>query len=324
MKRRHFIAGISAAAWPLVARTQQRQMPVIGVLQPGWPEPADIHMAALLEGLNEGGYIEGRNVAIEYRWAEGRNDHLPALAADLVRRQVNVIFAPGTPAALAAKAATTTIPIVFQNGLDPVKAGLVARLNAPGGNVTGMSNISPALAAKRLELLHQLAPKARSVGILVDPTGDASDSEKTELEKAANALGLQLIFLNASAEHEIDVAFATLVERQIGALLLADFPFFNDRREQLVALARFNGIPTMYTFREFTLAGGLMSYASSGMQGLRRAGNYVARILRGEKPGDLPVQLPTKFELVINLKTAKALGLTIPPTLLAIADEVIE
>jgi putative tryptophan/tyrosine transport system substrate-binding protein len=323
-KRRDFIAGLGAAAWPLAARGQQRTMPVIGVLDSGRPGPSAIFIGVLLEGLNDGGYIEGRNFAIEYRWAEGRNDRLPALAADLVQRQVNVIFAGSTPAALAAKAATTTIPIVFHNGLDPVKAGLVARLNAPGGNVTGMSNISTAFAAKRLELLHQLAPKGRSVGILVDPTGAASDAEKTELQEAANALDLQLTVLNASTEQEIDAAFATLVQRQIGALLLADFPFFNDRREQLVALARSNGIPTMYTFREFALAGGLISYASSGTQGLRRAGNYIARILNGEKPSDLPVQLPTKFELVINMKTAKALGLSIPPTLLALADEVIE
>jgi putative tryptophan/tyrosine transport system substrate-binding protein len=308
-------------AWPLAAQAQQPAMPVIGILDPGRPEPTSIYIAALLEGLNDSGYIAGRNVAVEYRWAEGHNDRLPALAADLVRRQVNVIFAGGTPAALAAKAATTTISIVFQNGLDPVKAGLVARLNGPGGNVTGISNISTALAAKRLELLHQLAPKARSVGILVNP---GTGTQKTELEEAANALDLQLMFLNASTEQEIDAAFATLVQQQIGALLLADVPFFNDRREQLVALARFNRIPTMYTFREFAVAGGLMSYASSLTQADRRAGNYIARVLNGEKPGDLPIQLATKFELVINLRTAKALGLTIPPNLLAIADEVIE
>jgi putative tryptophan/tyrosine transport system substrate-binding protein len=322
--RREFIAGLgSAVAWPLTARAQQPAMPVIGVLDPSRPA-LETKWAAFLEGLNDGGYIRGRNVAIEYRWAEGHNDRLPALATDLVRRQVNVIVASGTLAALSAKAATTTIPIVFQNGLDPVKAGLVARLNAPGRNVTGVSNISTALAAKRLELLHQLAPKAHSVGILVDPTGPASDTEKTELQEAANALDVQLMFLNASTEHEIDAAFATLVQRRTEALLLTDFTFFNDRREQLVGLARLNRLPTMYTFREFAVAGGLISYASSLTEATRRTGNYVARILNGEKPGDLPIQLPTKFDLVINLKTAKALGLTIPPNLLALADEVIE
>jgi putative tryptophan/tyrosine transport system substrate-binding protein len=325
VKRREFIAGLGGAvAWPLAARAQQRTVPVIGVLGPGLPGPSATSMAALLEGLNDGGYIAGRNVAIEYRWAEGRYDRLPALAADLVRRQVNVIFAGGTPAALAAKAATTTIPIVFENGADPVKVGLVARLNAPGGNVTGVSNFSTTLAAKRLELLHQLAPKARSVGILVDPMGTISDTQKTQLQEAASALDLQLMFLNASTEQEIDAAFATLVQRQTGALLLADQPFFIDRLEQLVALARFNAVPTMYTFRQFAVAGGLISHASSLTEAHRRTGNYVARILRGEKPGDLPVQLPTKFELVINLKTAKALGLTILPNLLAVAEEVIE
>jgi putative tryptophan/tyrosine transport system substrate-binding protein len=313
MKRREFIAGIGAAAWPVVARRQQSAVPVIGVLDPSRPA-LETKWAAFLKGLNDGGYIRGRNVAIEYRWAEGHNDRLPALTTDLVRRQVNVIVASGTLAALSAKAATTTIPIVFQNGLDPVKVGLVARLNAPGRNVTGVSDISTALAAKRLELLHQLAPKAHSVGILVDPTGPASETEKTELQEAANALDHQLMFLNASTEHEIDAAFATLAERRIEALLLTDFTFFNGRREQLVGLAR----------RFVSSPSPPASYASSLTEATRRTGNYVARILNGEKPGDLPVQLPTKFELVINLKTAIALGIDVPGSLLALADEVIE
>jgi putative ABC transport system substrate-binding protein len=325
MNRRGFISGLGgAAAWPLVARAQA-QTPVIGYLSPVLPDTsAAIGMGAFLEGLKDGGYIESRNVAIEYRWAENRDDRLPALAADLVRRQVKVILAGGANATLAAKSATTTIPIVFQSGSDPVKAGFVARLNRPGGNITGVSNFSTALSEKRLELLHQLAPKAASIGILVDPTGASSETQTTELQEAANALGLQLIFLNASNEQEIDAAFGTLVRRRTGALLLTDATFFFARREQLVTLARFNAIPTMYAFRQFVAAGGLISYASSSTDAARRAGNYVARILNGEKPGDLPVQLPTQFEMVINLKAAKALGLVVPPGVLAIADEVIE
>jgi putative tryptophan/tyrosine transport system substrate-binding protein len=244
--------------------------------------------------------------------------------ADLIRRQVSVIFAGGTPAALAAKAATTTIPVIFENGIDPVGAGLVPNLNRPGGNVTGVTNMSTTLAPKRLELLHQLVPKAASIGVLVDPTAAASDTQRTELQRAADALGLQLLFLNAANEQETDAAFATLARQRMGALLLTDNPTLNFRREQLVTLARLNAIPTMCVFRDFAEAGGLISYATSVTDASRRAGNYVARILRGEKPGDLPIQLPTKFELVINLKTAKALGIDVPSSLLAIADEVIE
>jgi putative ABC transport system substrate-binding protein len=328
MRRRELIMMLGGAAasvgWPFFARAQRPALPVVGFLNPNSPDAAAANVAAFLESLKEAGFIEGQNVAIEYRWAEGHNDRLPALAADLVRRQVKVIVPSGGPAALAAKAATTTIPIVFQAGTDPVKAGLVARLNQPGGNLTGVTNISTTLAAKRLEVLHQLTPNAAAVGILIDPTGAPSDTQTTDLQEAASILGLRLILLNASNEQEIDAAFAALVQQRVGALLLTDNTFFNGRREQLVTLARFNAIPTMYTFREFAVAGGLISYASSITDAYRRTGSYVARILNGEKPGDLPVQQPTKFELVINLKTAKTLGLAIPPGVLAIADAVIE
>jgi putative ABC transport system substrate-binding protein len=327
MRRREFIAGLGGAvAWPPAARAQRGPLPVIGLLSPYRREATTTAsiIAAYLDGLKEGGYVEGRNIAIEYRWGEEDDNRLPALAADLVRRQVKVIVAVGLPAALAAKEATTTIPIVFQLGIDPVRAGLVASLNRPGGNITGITNVTATLAAKRLELLHRLTPKVATIGVLIDPANPSSDGERTDVRDAAGALGLRPIFLNATDEHEIDAAFATLVQRRIEALLLTDSGFFNGRREQLVTLARFNAIPTMYTFREFAVAGGLISYASTVTDTRRQAGIYVARVLNGEKPGDLPVQLPNKFELVINLKTAKALGLTVPPTLLAIADEVIE
>jgi putative tryptophan/tyrosine transport system substrate-binding protein len=282
-------------------------------------------MAAFRDGLKEGGYIEGKNVLLENRFADGRNDRLATLAADLVGRQVNVIRAAGAPATLAAMAATTTIPIVFQSGVDPVKAGLVTSLNRPGGNVTGVSNASTTLAAKRLELLHRLAPSATTIAVLVDPNGGPGTEPQTaDLRQAAAELGLQLLFLNASNEQEIDVAFTTLVKRRIGALLLTDIPIFNTQSQQLVTLARFNAIPTMYTFRQFALSGGLISYASSITDATRLAGVYIARILKGEKPGELPIQLPTKFELVINLRTAKALGVDVPASLLALADDLFE
>jgi putative tryptophan/tyrosine transport system substrate-binding protein len=300
-----------------------------------------------LKALEELGFAAGRNFALEYRFAEGHDERLPMLAAELVRQQVAmlvatdrhsavaakaatatipIVFTSGFgPAVMAAKAATATIPIVFQAGIDPVKVGLVASLNRPGGNITGVSNVSSALAAKRLELLHRLAPDAATIGVLVDPTNSAAtDIQTADLQEAASGLGLQLMLLNASNEHEIDAAFAKLMQGRVGALLLTDSPLFNSRREQLVTLARFIAIPTIYTFREFAVAGGLISYASSVTDATRRAGVYVARVLKGEKPGDLPIQLPTKFELVINLKTAKALGVDAPPSLLALADEVIE
>jgi putative tryptophan/tyrosine transport system substrate-binding protein len=320
MKRREFIAGLgSAVAWPTVVGAQS-VLPIVGFLSPG----NDYGMATILEGLKEGGYVEGRDVTVERRFADGRNDRLPTLVADLIRHQVKVIVSLGTPAALAAKAATTTIPVVFGIGIDPVGAGLVPNLNRPGGNVTGVTNMSTTLAAKRLELLHQIVPKATSIGVLVDPTGAASDTQRTELQGAADVLGLQLVFLDGGNEQEIDRAFATLARQRTGALLLTDNPTLNFRREQLVTLARFNAIPTMGVFRDFAEAGGLMSYAASLTDATRRVGIYVARILRGEKPGDLPVQLPTKFDLVINPKTAKALNIDVPSSLLAIADEVIE
>ena len=298
---------------------------MVGILHPTTPEANAGNLVAFRAGLKEGGYVEDQNLAIEFRYAEGRNDRLPALAADLVRRPVNVISPQGSPAVMAAKAATATIPIVFQAGIDPIKVGLVASLNRPGGNITGVSNVSSALAAKRLELLHRLAPDAATIGVLVDPTNSAAtDVQTIDLQEAASGLGLQLMLLNASNEHEIDAAFAKLMQQRVGALLLTDSPLFNSRREQLVTLARFIAIPTIYTFREFAVAGGLISYASSVTDATRRAGVYVARVLKGEKPGDLPIQLPTKFDLVINLKTARALGLEIPPQLLATADELIE
>jgi putative tryptophan/tyrosine transport system substrate-binding protein len=325
MKRREFIAGLGGVVtWPLAVRAQQGAMPVIGVLKPGSPDTTTARMTAFLQSLKEGGYIEGRNVALEYRWGEGHFDRLPALAADLVGRQVKVIVTAGGVATLKAKAATSTIPIVFQLGEDPVGLGLVANLNRPGGNVTGVNNITATLGAKRIELLHKLVPKADKIGVFIDPNTAAPDTQRTALQEAASALGLQLIFLRAGNEQEIDAAFTTLVQQRVGALFLIDSAFFSDRREQLVTLARFNAIPTMYTFRDFAETGGLMSYSSSLTDAYRRVGIYVSRILKGENPADLPVQLPTKFELVINLKTAKALGLTIPPNLLAVADEVIE
>jgi putative tryptophan/tyrosine transport system substrate-binding protein len=324
MRRREFIAGLGgAAAWPLAARAQQRPLPVIGLLSPSRPFGI-LGMDAFLEGLKEGGYVDGRNAVIEDRWAEGRNDLLPMLAADLVRKQARVIVTLTVDATKAAEGVTTALPIVFQTGADPIKAGLVSRLNRPGGNVTGVSNFTVVLSAKRLDLLHQLAPKAAAIGILVDPTATTSEAQKVDLQEAANALGLRLILLNASNEQEIDVAFRALAQQRIGALFITDNTFFINRREQLVTLAGFNGVPTMYTFREFAAAGGLISYATDIRDAMRRTGNYAARILNGENPGDLPVQLPTKFELVINIKTAKALGLTIPDTLLATADEVIQ
>jgi putative ABC transport system substrate-binding protein len=323
--RREFITLISsAAAWPLAARAQQPVMPVVGWLHPNSPDSSAEYRTAFLEGLKEGGFIEGRNVTIEYRWSEGYNDRLPALAADLVRRQANVIVPTGAPAAVAAKAATTTIPIVFEVGADPVTAGLVASLNRPGGNVTGITNVTTTFAAKRLDLLQKLLPNATTIGVLVDPTSPTNSQQRADLQEAATARGLALVFLNASNEYEIDAAFAALVQQRIGVLLLTDSALFNGYRQQVVTLARFTAIPTMYTFREFAVAGGLISYASSLTDAFRRVGVYVARVLKVEKPGDLPVQQPTKFELVINLKTAKALGVKISDNLLTLADEVIE
>jgi putative ABC transport system substrate-binding protein len=325
MKRRTFIAGLgSAAAWPVVGRAQQPAVPVVGFLS---PQSADdeykIRVVPFLQALKETGYVEGHNVAVEYRWAENQFDRLPVLAADLVRRRVAVILAAGTPAALAAKAATTTIPIVFGSGGDPVAVGLVASLNRPGGNVTGHTILNAELGPKRLQLLRELMPKAARFGVLADPAA-ANQSLVADLQMAARTLGLQLFVANARTDSDLEPAFATLSEQRVGAVLVGPSTFYNRRTEQLAALAARHALPAIYPVREYALAGGLISYGSSAGYVYDQAGIYAGRILKGEKPADLPVQQITKIELVINLKTAKALGLTIPETLLATADEVIQ
>src|SRR5262245_44205551 len=326
LKRREFITLLGgAAAWPLAARAQQPTKPVIGFLHLGSPEPVAPNVAAFRQGLKETGFVDGRNVAIEYRWARGQYDRLPALAADLVRRQVTVIAACATSApGLAAKAATFAIPIVFQTGGDPVQDGLVTSMNRPGRNVTGVSRLSVTLEPKRLELLNELSPKTTVIGLLVNPTNPRSELVTRQLEEPARALGLRLQVLKATSEGELDTVFASLVRLGGGALLVAQEPAYNRWLGQIIALASSHAIPTMYATRDFVVAGGLASYDASGIDSFRQVGVYVGRILKGEKPADLPVMQPTKFELVINLKTARALGLQIPDKLLVAADEVIE
>ena len=310
--------------WPLAARAQQRNVPVIGFLGTGRLEDAAARLHAFRQGLNETSYLEGRNVMIEYRWAEDRYDQLPALAAELVRLQVAVIVASAPPAALAAKAATSTLPIVFSGGLDPLQLGLVASLNRPGGNVTGVSHLSTELEGKRLQLLHELIPNAAVIALLVDPTFRGTESIINDVEVAAHALGLVVKVLHASNEHDFNSAIASVVQQQAGALLVASDPFFFSRRDQLVTVVAQHAVPAIYQFREFAAAGGLMSYGTDLAVAYRQVGIYAGRILKGAKPADLPVVQPTKYKLVINLKTARALGLTVPDKLLALADEVIE
>jgi len=325
MHRRDFLTllGGTAAAWPLAARAQQASVPVVGFLN-GATAAASTTLA-FRNGLREAGYVEGQNVSVEYRWADGHYDRLPAMAAELVSRRAKVIFATGSTASPAAAiAATQTIPIVFAIGGDPVKLGLVAALNRPGGNVTGVSFLINALGAKRLQLLHELAPTAFSFGFLVDPANIGAEAETRDMQEAADTLGRKLVVVEASTESGIEAAFAGLIERRVAALAVAADAFFSTRTDQLAALAAKHRIPAMYSLREYADAGGLMSYGGSLSQAVRQAGRYVGRILKGDKPADLPVMQATQLELVINLKTAKALGLDVPPTLLAIADEVIE
>jgi putative ABC transport system substrate-binding protein len=324
LQRREFITllGGAVAAWPIAARAQQ--LPVVGVLETRSPGETASILAAFREGLKEVGYVEGHNVAIEYRMAEGQFGRLPVLAAELARRQTAVIFAATIPGALAAQAATTTIPIVFIGAGDPVQVGLVASFNRPGGNVTGVILFSATLEAKKLELLHQLVPKAATIGVLINPSWVHAETQSKDLHAAARALGLQIDIVNASNEGTIDTALVTLAERRIGALLVTSGPFFASRRDQLVALAERYGMPAIYAQRELVTVGGLMSYGTNLADGYRQVGVYTGRILKGEKPVDLPVIQPTKFELVINMRTAKTLGLEFPPTLIALADEVIE
>jgi putative ABC transport system substrate-binding protein len=325
MKRRAFIAGLgSAAAWPVVANAQQ-PIPAIGYLSSFAADTNRKFTQAFQEGLSDVGFVEGRDVTIKYRWAEeGRYDELPTMAADLVDRQVSVIFASPIPAALAAKTATATIPIVFAVGSDPVETGLVVSLNRPGGNVTGATFLSVELGAKRLELLRDLVPKIASIALLVNPNNPNALPQTTEMQAATSALGLHLDILSADSQSAFDSVFAMLARQRNDALVVSADPFFISHRAQLIALAMQHSMPAMYYAREFAAAGGLISYASSFADSFRRAATYVGRILKGEKSADLPVLQPTKFDLVINLKTATALGLTVPPSLLARADEVIE
>jgi putative tryptophan/tyrosine transport system substrate-binding protein len=326
IRRRDFITllGGAAVAWPLAARAQQAAIPVVGFLHGASPDAYAPMVTALRQGLADTGYVEGHNVAIDYRWAEGHYDQLPALAADLVHRRVAGIVTGGTPTTIAAKAVTSTVPIIFSVGIDPVQAGLVASLNRPGGNLTGVVVLIVELAAKRLQLLHELVPTASIIAVLVNPATPATEPEMSGLRDAARALGLQLHVLNASTESELDKAFGTLVELRAGALVVSVEPFLNSQRARIVALAARHAVPAIYGVREFAAAGGLMSYGTDLADSYRRVGTYAGKILMGAKPADLPVQQVVRVEFVINLKAAKALGLSFPLPLIGRADEVIE
>jgi putative ABC transport system substrate-binding protein len=326
MRRREFIAGLgSAAAWPLSALGQQRPLPLIGFLNSRSEDGTKHLVAAFHEGLSEYGFVDGQTVAMEYRWGLGQYDRLPVLAAELVRRRVAVLAAAGAePAALAAKAATSTIPIVFAVAGDAVQLGLVASYNRPGANVTGISGVTAMLEPKRLGLLHELVPRATSLGVLLNPTFPQAAQQMGAVQEAARRIGRLIQVAEASVDNEIDTAFESMTQSHIGALLVAADPFYDTRRDKIVALAARYALPTMYQFREYVTAGGMMSYGPDLSGVYRQVGEYTGRILKGEKPTDLPVIQPIKFELVINLNTAKALGLTIPETLLATADEVIQ
>ena len=327
MQRREFITllGGAAAAWPFSVRAQQPTIPVIGFVNVASAKDYEPRLSAFLKGLSETGYVDGRNVAIEYRWAENQSDRLPAMVADLVRRQVAVIAATGTQAAVAAKAATTTIPIVFELGSDPVRLGLVASINRPGGNVTGVTNANVGIAPKLLQMLHELLPTARIMALLVNPAEPAlAETYTKEVQAAARALGLELHVLNASTEGDFDEVFAKLIQLRAGGLVIGGGAYFTSRTEQLAALSVLHAVPAIYYNRRFAVAGGLLSYGADSTDAYRLAGIYTGRVLKGDKPADLPVQQATKVELYINLKTAKALGLTIPNTLIGRADEVFE
>jgi putative ABC transport system substrate-binding protein len=326
MRRREFVTllGCAVAAWPLAARAQQPAMPVIGFLNGASPDGYAPYVAAFLRGLKEAGYVDGQNATIEYRWAEGHYDRLPALAADLIQRKATVIAATSSPAARAAKAATSTVPIVFTTADDPIRLGLVVSLNRPGGNATGVSSLLVDLGSKQLGLLRELAPATTAVAVLVNPNFPGTERQLRDVELAARMLGLQLIVLRASTEREMETAVAT-VARQVGiALLVGVDPFFLERRDHIVALAARHAIPAIYPVREFAAVGGLMSYGSEFADSYRQAGIYTGRIVKGEKPADLPVQQSTKFEFVMNMKTAKTLGLAVPNSMQLLADEVIE